>query len=77
VKKNNGDSRGKYSRQFVREKAQLGRLWVLGRSQQLADVPRKAAAHLYRIDWDGCKTLWKTAYRERKERGLSTSAMHI
>jgi hypothetical protein len=76
VKKNNGDSKGKYSRQEVREKAELGRLWMSGRSQQLADVSRKAAAHLYRIDWDGCRTLWKTVYRARKEQGLPLSVMH-
>jgi hypothetical protein len=61
----------------VREKGQLGRVWMSGRSQEMADVSRNAAAHLYRIDWDGCRTLWKTVYRRRRERGLPLRVMHI
>jgi len=72
----NADSKGKYGRQEARERGILGRLWMSGRTKELADVNRSAAAQMYRADWDGCRTLWKAAYRQMKARGLSTSVLH-
>jgi hypothetical protein len=41
---------------------------VLGKSYVTQDCNRKAAAKLYRTNDDGCRDLWKLAYRQRKER---------
>jgi hypothetical protein len=72
----NNNAKRKYSREEIEVRGIVGRLWMHGRTQELADVSRKGAANLYRIDWDGCRTLWKTAYRSLRERGLSTIWLH-
>jgi len=39
----------------------------------LLDVSRQNAANKYRRNWDGCRDLWKSDYRGRKERRMTRS----
>ena len=46
---------------------------MLGQHQVIMDVPRKGAAKMFRENWDGCRDLWKSDYRRRKERRMTRS----
>jgi hypothetical protein len=44
------------------------RTFLVSRNGFLLDQSRHSAADLYRQNWDGCRDLWKQAYRQRKKR---------
>jgi hypothetical protein len=44
---------------------------VLSKNYMTMDVLRSGAAKMYRKNWDGCRDLWKSSYRQRKERRIS------
>lgn len=51
----------------------LARCVLVTKKQVIEDFSRRGAAKAYRDNWEGCRDLWKSDYRLRKERRTTSS----
>jgi saccharopine dehydrogenase-like NADP-dependent oxidoreductase len=53
------------------EESGWSQVWMVGKRWVVPDVPRAGAAKMYRNNSDGCRDLWKSSYRQKKERRIN------